>query len=241
MRTDRVGDFWILDVTAPTGEAGPEAARARVGEVNTATTTSRPATTWASLVRAVFVALASVLLGGLTFFAQGFLPGWFTSFANSASGWTLLTTVLVVLAGLPAGRSALLGAISFVLLTQGYSWAAALEGLYYNPMLFSIIGVLVGPFVGLAACWLRQRGLRAALATAALTGVAVGESIHGLTVVADTTSPVYWILIGLAGLALLTLMLISRIRGWIPVVTASAGSAVVSTAFLVLYSSIGAA
>lgn len=196
---------------------------------------------FAPFIRAVIVALCSVVLGGLTFFAQGFLPEWFTSFANSASGWTLLTTVSVFLAKLRAGLSALLGAVSFVLLTLGYSWAAALSELYYNPMLFSTIGVLVGPFVGLAACWLRERGLRGALATAALAGVAVGESIYGLTIVAGSTSPVYWTLIGLAGIVLLTLMLAGRIRGWMPVVTAVAGTAIVSAAFLVTYSSIGTA
>jgi hypothetical protein len=180
--------------------------------VTTTVDVPAPASILAPLMRAAIVALCSVVLGGVTFFAQGFLPVWFTSFANSASGWTLLTTVLVALAGLPAGFSALLGAVSFVLLTQGYSWAAALDGLYYNPLLFSIIGVLVGPFVGLAACWLRQRGLRGALATAALAGVAVGEGIYGLTVVAATTNPVYWVFIGLAGIALLALMLTRRLR-----------------------------
>ena len=151
---------------------------------------SHPTSALASFARVVMIGAASVLLGGLTFFAQGFLPGWFTSFANSASGWTVLTAVLIGVSGLRPWVSMLSGAVSFVLLTVGYGWAAALSGLSYDPTLFSVIGILVGPFVGLAAAWLRARGLRAALATAALAGVGLGESVYGLTVVADSTSPV---------------------------------------------------
>ena len=52
----------------------------------------RPRATWL-WVGAVVV--ASFLLGMLTFYAQGFLPDAWRSFANSASGWTLLATLLV--------------------------------------------------------------------------------------------------------------------------------------------------
>lgn len=41
----------------------------------------------------------------------------------------------------------------------------------------------------------------------------VGEAVFGLTAVADTTSPVYWVLIGAASHALLVAMLVRRIRG----------------------------
>lgn len=102
-------------------------------------------------------------------------------------------------------------------------------------------GILVGPFVGLAAAWLRARGLRTALATAALAGVGVGESVDGLTVVADSTSPVYWSAIGLGGVALLTVMLVRRVRGPVPVLCAVAGTVAVAAAFLVTYSWIGGA
>lgn len=49
----------------------------------------------AALTRAVIVAVLSFVLGGLTFYAQGFLPDAAAPFANSSSGWTLLTAVLV--------------------------------------------------------------------------------------------------------------------------------------------------
>ncbi len=45
--------------------------------------------------RAAIVAAASLLLGAATFFAQGSLPDALRSFANSASGWTLVTVLLL--------------------------------------------------------------------------------------------------------------------------------------------------
>jgi len=45
--------------------------------------------------RGAVVLVASFLLGGLTSYAQGFLPDAAAPFANSASGWTLLTALLV--------------------------------------------------------------------------------------------------------------------------------------------------
>lgn len=44
--------------------------------------------------------------------------------------------------------AALLGAASFVLLTLGYSAAAHLRGLFYDPTPFVVVGVAVVPFVG---------------------------------------------------------------------------------------------
>lgn len=41
------------------------------------------------------VLVASVVLGVATSFAQGFLPDAISSFANSASGWTILIVLLV--------------------------------------------------------------------------------------------------------------------------------------------------
>ena len=99
--------------------------------------------------RAAVVLTASLLLGGLTSFAQGFLPDAAAPCTNSASGWTLLTALLVVwAAGDPRARTrhaALLGVASFVLLVLGYTVAADLRGLHYDPTLFGVVGVtLVG-------------------------------------------------------------------------------------------------
>ena len=195
--------------------------------------------TWAG---AAVVAGSSLLLGAATFFAQGFLPAALTSFANSASGWTSVTVLLLTGIRVRPAIAALLGATSFVLLTVGYAAAAQLRGLYYDPTLFALVGVVVGPFVGIATSWLRAvQPWQAALGTALLAGIGVGEAAFGLTAVADTTSPVYWVLIGAAALALLIAMLIRRIRGVPWKLLAVIGTCVTAGAFVVAYGLLGGA
>ena len=193
--------------------------------------------TWAG---AAVVAVSSAVLGAATFHAQGFLPDALTSFANSASGWTSVTVLLLSCVRAGPAVAALLGATSFVLLTLGYSAAAQLQDLFYDPTLFSLVGVVVGPFVGIATSWLRAvHPWQAALGTALLAGIGVGEAVFGLTAVADTTSPVYWVLIGAAALALLIAMLIRRIRGVPWRVLAVIGTCMTAGAFVVAYELLG--
>ncbi|GAA1123529.1 DUF6518 family protein [Nocardiopsis composta] len=192
------------------------------------------------LIRVGAVAGGSLLLGGLTFFAQGFLPASVSSFANSASGWTVLTVLLIYPARLSTAASAVLGAVSFVLLVIGYAAAAESQGLFYSPVLFGAVGIVAGPFVGTAAAWLRSASRwRAAAGTALLAGIGIGEGGYGLTVIADTTSPVYWVAIAAAGLALLVGMLLRRIRGGLPLIIAVAGTAVLAAAFVGAYTALG--
>ena len=191
-----------------------------------------------ALARCGLVLVLSFLLGGLTSYAQGFLPSALSSFANSASGWTVLTALLVYAARLRTAPSAVLGAASFVLLVLGYTAAAHLRGYVYDPVLFSLVGVVAGPFVGVAASWLRATGVRAALGTALLAGIGVGEAVYGLTIIRETTSPVYWTLIGVVGLALLAGMLVRRVRGALPVALAAGGTALVAATFYVAYSNL---
>jgi len=185
------------------------------------------------------VAVASFVLGLLTFYAQGFLPDAWRSFANSASGWTLLTALLVFCAQVSTRVAAVLGALSFLLLVLGYTAGAQLNGLSYSPVLFGVVGVVVGPFIGLAAAWLRARRVRAALATALLAGIFTGEAVYGLTVIADSTRPEYWVAIGLVGISLLIGLVWVRLRGWAPVTLAILGTAAVAGAFLAAYSALG--
>lgn len=199
----------------------------------------RPAALSHPAARLGIALVLSFLLGGLTSYAQGFLPDAFASFANSASGWTVLTAALVYWSRARTGPAAVLGAASFVLLVLGYMVASQVRGLVYDPLLFSVVGVVAGPFVGVTASWLRATGLRAAFGGALLAGIGVGEGVYGLTVVGDTTSPVYWTLIGVAGLALLAGLLVRRIRGALPVALAVGGTAVVAVAFHIAYTSLG--
>ncbi|MFF2268900.1 DUF6518 family protein [Cellulosimicrobium cellulans] len=193
--------------------------------------------------RAAVVLVASFVLGGLTSYAQGFLPDAAAPFANSASGWTLLTALLVAwYASAPHARTwhaAVLGAASFVLLTLGYTVAADVRGFFYDPTTFGVVGLVVGPFVGIAAAWLWRTGVRAALGTAVLAGIGVGESVYGLTTVVETTGATYWAVIGVVALVLLAAMLARRVRGTVPVTVAVVGTAAVAGAFVLAYRALG--
>ncbi|QJW38555.1 hypothetical protein FIC82_016195 [Cellulosimicrobium protaetiae] len=195
------------------------------------------------MLRAVVVLVASLVLGGTTSYAQGLLPDAAAPFANSASGWTVLTALLVAWhAGDPRARTwhaAVLGAASFVLLVLGYTVAADLRGFFYDPVLFGVVGVVVGPFVGVAAAWLRRTGVHAALGTALLAGVGLGECVYGLTTVVETTGATYWVAIGVVALVLLAAMLARRVRGAVPATIAVTGTAVVAAAFVLAYRALG--
>lgn len=208
-----------------------------LGKFLTMTTTSPAPTAPSAMARPVVrcgvVVVASFLLGGLTSYAQGgLLPDAFSSFANSASGWTVLTALLVYWSRARTGPAAVLGAVSFVLLVLGYTVAADVRGFFYDPLIWSVVGVVVGPFVGIGTSWLRATGVRAALGTALFAGIGIGECVYGLTVVGETTSPVYWVVIGAISLALLVGMLVRRIQGVLPIVLASGGTAVITLAYL---------
>lgn len=153
-----------------------------------------------------------LILGGVTSFAQEFLPDAVNSFANSASGWTFLTALLVWLMRSRTVLSAVLGAVGFLSLVVGYTLVSGLRGYFYSPVLFGIVGLVVGPFVGIAACWLHRHDGKAAIGSALLSGIAIGEGVYGLTVVAETTSPYYWIVIAALGLGLLAVILTRKLK-----------------------------
>lgn len=167
---------------------------------------------------------ASLLLGGLTSWAQRALPDALASFANSPSGWTALTALLVAAARPSLVRGAALGVASFVALVLGYTVASELRGLTYDPVLWGVVGIIAGPFVGAAAAaTVGHRAAHAALGAGALAGVLIADGIYGLTVVGSSTSPIYWTLCVVAGLALVAVMA-TRLR------TPAAAATVVASA-----------
>ena len=154
------------------------------------------------LSSAVIVIGASLLLGGLTSWAQGVLPDALAPFANSPSGWTALTALLVAATRPSLALGAVLGVASFVALVLGYTLASELRGLPYDPVFWSVVGVVAGPFVGAAAAAVvGSRAVHAALGAGALAGVLIADGIYGLTVVSASTSPVYWTLCLVLGAA----------------------------------------
>ena len=147
------------------------------------------------------VVVVSVVLGAVTSWAQGFLPDAWAPLANSPSGWAALTA-LVVMAPRPTLRwGAVLGAVSFVCLVLGYTVGSELRGLAYDPTLWGAIGLVTGPVIGAAAAGTAStRAVPVALGSGVLAGVLVADGIYGLTVVADTTSPVYWTTVLVVGI-----------------------------------------
>jgi hypothetical protein len=184
--------------------------------------------------RLLYVVVAALAVGAITSWAQGFLPDALSSLANSPSGWTLLTALVVaaVRPSLPEG--ALLGVVAFVAMVLGYTFASELRGLSYSPLRWGLIGVLAGPFIGASAAALVSRG-RAPLAAAGagiLGGVLVADGIYGLTVVDDTTSPVYWTVMLVLGFA--TVVVTGYLRRTVVALTVLAGVFVVTVGFLTL-------
>ena len=191
------------------------------------------------LGRSAAVAATSAVLGGLTSFGQTVLPDAVSSFANSASGWTLLTVLVVAAARVGTAASGVLGATSFLAIVLGYQTTSVLRGFQDSEELFLVVAVVVGPFVGIAAAWLRRRGVHAALAVALLAGIALGEAAYGLTVVAASTSPVYWVLIGGAGIVLLLVVCVGRLDSVAHRALAAGLAFVTAVAFLGAYGGVG--
>jgi hypothetical protein len=167
-------------------------------------------TRWRSALRAVaIVVVGALLIGGATSFAPGFLPRWAAPFANSSGSWTLLTFALLWWSRAGVNLSAVLGIAGFWLLLEGYAIVSTGRGFPYhlgpgNP--FTLIAVVAGPFIGAAASLARTstRPAVRGVAGAVPSAVMVGESVYGLTVIADSTSPVYWSVQLIVGVALAT-------------------------------------
>jgi hypothetical protein len=163
------------------------------------------------LLVGVWMVGGSLVVGGLTSVAQGLLPDSLRSVANSPSGWTLLTVVMISVARPRLLPAACFGAVSFVCLVLGYTFVSELRGLSYSPALWGAIGLLVGPVVGWAtSAAFDGRSLLSVLGSSLIAGIAITDAVYGLTVIADTTSPVYWWIAAVAGVSFLVLVDVRR-------------------------------
>ncbi len=193
------------------------------------TAINRPQSSW--WLDLAWVVVGSLLLGGLTSVAQGVLPDSLRSLANSPSGWALLTVVMIALRRPGLALAAGLGAVSFVCLVLGYTFVSELRGLSYSPLLWGAVGLVAGPVVGWSAsASFDPRPRLGALGSSLIAGVGITDSIYGLTVVADTTSPVYWSIAGVAGAGFLILVAVLRRLPW----TYVAGQVVLTAVWVAL-------
>lgn len=175
---------------------------------------------------ALVAAAAALVLGGLTSFAQGFLPDAVQPLANSVSGWTLLTVLVLWWLPTRAWVTSVLGAACFVLLTVAYALVSTARGSYYSPVLWAAVGVVAGAFVGLAVAWARRRGVprTAALGLGFLTGILLGDGISGFVRVRDTTGWFYWVAVAAGAVAWVGFSAVRRLsttrdRRWLAAMT----------------------
>ena len=185
------------------------------------------------------VIAASLLLGAGTSFAQTVLPHALRPLANSSGGWTLLTVLLVWEARQRTTVSALLGGLSFVALVLGYQQTSILRGFDDSETLFLVIGAMVGPFLGVAASWLRAHEVRPALGAGLIAGILFGDALFGLLVVVATTGWLAWALLGVTGVALLAVVLRRRVGSGQAALVGIGTAVVVPAAYLLAYTLVG--
>lgn len=180
------------------------------------------------------VATVSLGAGVLTSLGQRHLPAELHSLANSSTSWAVVAFALALLAR-HRWSAVLVAVAAFVGQLAGYDVASrVLVGYGLAPatwVSWLVQAVLAGPALGGAAWWARRDpGTGRALAVALVAGIAVGEGAYGLTVVAATTSPVWWwISIGLGAAAVATYAALTRsVRH---ALVAAAGTTVVAAAF----------
>jgi hypothetical protein len=146
----------------------------------------------ARLILAVVVGAA---VGAVTEWSVPHLPFALEPLGNTAAPWVLVAFA-VALTALGARESLMLAVVTLVALVLGFYVAEAWRGWgvsRHQVELWSAASVVVGPLVGLAACWLRQAGRTAgAVGAGVLGGLLAGEAVYGLTKLQFSSPPDYW-------------------------------------------------
>jgi hypothetical protein len=196
--------------------------------------------TFSRALRAVAITVGIALAAGvLTPFAQQYRPDWARSLANASGSWTMVGLLAVYLSRARGLLAALLGVAALILLNEAYSAVSSARGYPYVggfASRWTYVAIVAGPIVGLAASWLRSsRPLLVALAVAAPSAVLVGEGVYGLTVVADSTSPVYWSLQIAGGVAFVVVVAVRMLRSPEYIAAAAALTLTGAALFLAFY------
>ncbi len=203
-----------------------------------ARTTSTPLASFPAQL--AIVAGGGLAVGVLTSLAQGLLPDTIGSVANSAGAWSLAAFLLCLSCRTP-WRGAMLGALALAAMVIGYGLAANVRGIPTGRslwLLWGVAAVIVGPVLGVGATWVRAGdGRQAAAGVAAIAGILAGEGAYGLTRIADTTSPVYWTLQAVVGVAIVVFVARMRALTRRDIATCLILTVIVAVAFVVVYGS----
>jgi len=191
------------------------------------------------VLRSPLVVVVALALGVLTAYAQGFLPHQMSSVANSTGSWALVACGLSLMA--TSGRlAAIFGSASLLSLLAGYVLGAEVRGYPSSTAMMVFWGaaaLIGGPLLGLGSHWVKTgHGLLAAGGVGLVSGMLVGEGVYGVTYIADTTYPPYWWGQILLGVVLLATVAGRHLLGIRAVALSVAVTALVSVAFVVVYS-----
>lgn len=169
-----------------------------------------------ALQAGLIVLVAVAVTGSLTSFGQQFLPDELRSLANASGPWFAVVMAALVVARPRPVLAIILGALGLMVMNEAYGVVSRWRGSFYGGGLSSMwnqIALLVGPVAGIAATWLRSpRPVLVALGASAPAAVLIGEGLFGLTVVTDTTSPVFWTIELAAGIGLVVVTAVTRLR-----------------------------
>jgi hypothetical protein len=195
-------------------------------------------TGWSAGACLLLAGLGGLAIGILTSFCQTWLPAELHSLANSAGSWSA-AAFLLALPNRSPRLGIVLGPLALAAMLAGYALATFVRGFPMSTstvVFWTLAAVVVGPVLGVGAAWARGGDpWRVALGAAPLTGILLGEAAYGLTVIADTTSPVYWVVQGVAGAACLLAVAI-RTRAVGPTALAVVIAAALAIAFVGVYS-----
>ncbi len=154
----------------------------------------------------ILCALGGLAVGVFTSLGQGALPAQVASLANSAGAWSA-AAFLLCLSNRNPRIGLVLGPIALVAMLAGYDLMTVVRGNAVSTstvVFWGAAAIVVGPVLGVGATWVRDRDpRRVAIGIAPLAAILVGEAIHGLTAIADTTYGPYWVGEGVLGLALI--------------------------------------
>jgi uncharacterized protein DUF6518 len=190
----------------------------------------------------LFVLLTAAVWGGLTSLGQQYLPDDLRSLANASGPWLAVVMGSIFVARPRPAIAIILGVLGFIVMNEAYGTVSRWRGYFYGGGLSSMwnqIALVVGPVAGIAATWLRSsRELLVALGAAAAAAVLIGEGMYGLTVVSDTTSPVFWSIELAAGVCLVAVTAVLRIRNIAAICVLVAASALGAALFYTVYSAL---
>jgi hypothetical protein len=193
-----------------------------------------------ALRAALIVLVTAAITGGLTSVGQQYLPHELRSLANASGTWFAVVMAALVVARPRPVLAILLGILGLIVMNEAYGVISRWRGFYYGGGVTSIwnqIALVVGPGAGIAATWMRSpRPILVAVGASAPAAVLIGEGLFGLTVVSDTTSPVFWTIELAAGIGLVVVTAVTRFRTISAIGALLSASALGAALFYVVYS-----